>query len=152
MYKFNWKSIAGNFSLEHHLSLLGLCLLACLLLMFYLIENELTAYIALMFTVFLVVIGISCKSIQKIRDDKDIDLTAVVVSKKLYKEILLLILLGSMLLLNVALSYAIKKLELSQFAAFFPYFSFSVFLFKKWWIRFVFVTVVFIVSLLLSAL
>jgi hypothetical protein len=152
MNKFNWKKLAGHFSLEHHLSLLVLCLLACLFLLIYLVENELTAYIALMFIVFLVAIAVSWKNIKKIRNDKKVELTTVFVSKKLYKEVFLLILLGSMLLLNIELSNAIKKLDLSQYAVFVPYLSFAAFCVKKWWMRFVFVTLTFIVGLLLSVL
>lgn len=126
--------------------------LGCLLLLLHIIENEITTYIVLMFIAFLIGAVVSWINVKKSHNDEKVALTAFFLSKKVYVEIFLLILLGSMLWLNVALSHAIKQLALGQHEATIPYLSFVVFCFKKWWVRFAYVTVIFIAGLLLSAL
>lgn len=152
MHKLNWKKATGNFSLEHHFSVFVLSLFACLLFPLYLLENGISTYAVLVLIAFLLAIAVSWISIKKAHHNEKVALTAFFLSKKVYLEIFLLILLGSMLLLNVALSHAIKQLALGQHEATIPYLAFAVFCFKKWWVRFAYVMVIFIAGLLLSAL
>ena len=150
--EFNWEKRIERFSIEYYLSFLVLCLLGCFLLLIHTLNNGLNAYTVSSLVLMISGIAVSWSSVNFISNKRTVTIKTVLFSKSFRQALLLLILLGVAILVNMALSNALVRLEFGHYAKYVPYLSFAVFVFKTWRSRFIFLLTLFIVGIVLGGL